>query len=68
MPRKTVVLDYQACAPQQCQDGVCQAALLCKRKVLIQETSFEMPDTKASMCLGCAMCVPACPKKAVYVM
>lgn len=68
MPRKTVVVDYQACDPKQCESGICQAALLCERKVLTQEAPYEMPDTKASMCLSCSLCIQACPKNAVYVM
>jgi len=68
MPRKTVVVDYHACDPEQCDHGICQAALKCDRKVLTQETHHEMPDTKASMCLGCADCVQACPVDAIRVM
>jgi translation initiation factor RLI1 len=68
MPKKTVVVDYRACDPTQCQDGICQAVLICERKVLTQEAPYEMPDTKAPMCLSCALCVRECPKNAIYVM
>lgn len=68
MPKKTVVVDYHACDPEQCEDGICRAALLCERKVLTQESPHEMPDTKASMCLSCAECVQACPMNAICVM
>ena len=68
MPRKTVVVDYRACKPGECPDGVCQAALVCEKKVLTQGTPYEMPDTKASMCLSCATCVPACRLKAIRVI
>ena len=68
MPRKTVVVDYQVCEPEECEDGICQAALVCEKKILTQEAPYEMPDTKASVCLSCATCVKACPKNAVYVM
>ena len=68
MPNKTVVVDYQACDPGKCEDGICQAALACERKVLTQEVPYELPDTKASMCLSCSLCVQACPTSAVSVM
>jgi Fe-S-cluster-containing hydrogenase component 2 len=68
MPKKTVVVDYQVCNPEQCEGGICQAALLCERKVLTQETPYEMPDAKASMCLSCSLCMQACPKGAIHVM
>lgn len=67
MPKKTVVVDYQACDPKQCENGICKAALVCKRKVLTQEAPYEMPDTKPNMCLSCSLCVQECPKSAVHV-
>jgi len=68
MPRRTVVVDYQACNPELCEEGICQAALQCERQVLTQEAPYEMPDTKANMCLSCARCSLACPAGAVHVM
>ncbi len=68
MPRKTVAVDYRACNPEKCEDGICKAVLLCEKKILTQEAPYEMPDTKASACLSCAICVKACPQKAVLVM
>lgn len=68
MPKKAIVVDYQACDPQQCDHGICQSALLCERNVLTQEAPYEMPDANASMCLGCALCTQACPKGAVHLM
>ncbi|MEA3351204.1 MAG: 4Fe-4S binding protein [Chloroflexota bacterium] len=68
MPKKTVVVDYQACEPEQCEHGICHAALLCEKKVLTQEAAYEMPDTKASMCLSCSACIQACPQNAVRLI
>jgi Fe-S-cluster-containing hydrogenase component 2 len=68
MPKKTVAVDYQSCDPRQCKRGICQAALLCKRKVLTQEAPYEMPEAKAPLCLSCSLCVRACPKGAVRLM
>ncbi|MBC8336923.1 MAG: 4Fe-4S binding protein [Anaerolineales bacterium] len=68
MPRKTVAVNYRACEPEKCEDGICLAALVCEKNILIQEAPYEMPDTKASSCLSCAICVQACPQDAVLVM
>ena len=68
MPKQTVVVDYHACQPEVCEDGICQAALACEKKVITQEAPYEMPDTKASMCLSCSDCVQACPTNAVRVI
>ena len=68
MPKKTVAVDYQSCDPKQCENGVCKAVLECERKVITQEAPYEMPDTKSSMCLSCALCVLVCPKDAIRVM
>jgi hypothetical protein len=34
MPKKTIVVDYHACDPHQCENGICKATLACERKVL----------------------------------
>lgn len=68
MPKKSVVVDYQACDPQQCENGICLAALACEKKVLTQEAPFELPETKAGMCLGCSLCIQACPKGAIHML
>jgi NAD-dependent dihydropyrimidine dehydrogenase PreA subunit len=68
MPKTKVVLDYSRCDPSRCEDGVCAAAKLCKRKVLKQEKPGEMPDLHPNMCLGCTECLGACPQKAIRLM
>ncbi|MBN1146356.1 MAG: 4Fe-4S binding protein [Anaerolineales bacterium] len=68
MPKKTIAVDYQACDPEQCENGICKAALVCERKVLTQEAPYEMPDAKADMCLGCSLCLQACPKGALKML
>ena len=69
MPRKTVVIDYKNCEPEECSDdGICQAMLVCEKKIITQEATYEMPDVKASMCLSCATCAQACPQHAIKVM
>lgn len=68
MPKKTIVIDYRACEPKKCPEGICQAVLLCDRKVLTQEAPYEMPDSKAAMCLGCGLCMPGCPQHAIRLM
>lgn len=69
MPKKTVAIDYQACKPETCEDGICKAAEVCEKKLLTQEAPYEMPDVKApALCLSCALCVTVCPHNAVRVM
>jgi len=68
MPKQTIAVDYQKCDPNDCPHGICQAAILCERKILYQEEAFELPDTKASMCLGCSLCLNACPRNALRMM
>jgi MinD superfamily P-loop ATPase len=68
MPQPKVVLDYQRCDPESCQDGICEAARVCKKKVLRQETPGEMPDVYPSLCRGCIDCIAACPRDAIRLM
>jgi len=68
MPKRMAVIDYADCQPGICEKGICQAVLVCPRKLLKQEDPFEMPDSYPNMCLGCGVCVQACPKKAVKMV
>jgi translation initiation factor RLI1 len=68
MPKQVAVINYQRCEPALCEAGICQATLACPRKLLKQEAPFEMPDAYTNMCVGCAICVQACPKEAVKMI
>ena len=68
MPKKVAVIDYTICDPGHCQLGVCQAQQACPRHLLKQEEAFEQPDAYTNMCLGCGVCLRACPQKAVRLV
>jgi translation initiation factor RLI1 len=68
MPKQTAIINYQICEPTLCKGGICQAVQACPRKLLKQEEPFEMPDPYPNMCIGCAICVKACPKNAVQMV
>ncbi|PWH17549.1 MAG: hypothetical protein DDG59_08005 [Anaerolineae bacterium] len=68
MPKRMVVLNYHQCDPQSCENGVCRAALICKRKVLRQDQPYELPELNSELCLGCAVCTTACSLNALQVL
>ena len=68
MPKLVAVIDYEACQPELCEHGICRAIQVCPRKLLKQEVPFEKPDPYPNMCVGCAVCVQACPKNAVKMV
>ncbi|MCX8061872.1 MAG: hypothetical protein N3D16_04770 [Anaerolineales bacterium] len=68
MPKAIVSLNYQLCDPNQCDQGVCRAVALCRRKVLHQEKPFEPPQLNSELCLGCAVCTTACSVHALMVL
>lgn len=68
MPKRAILLNYQLCNPQNCEEGVCRAALMCKRRVLCQPQPYEVPELNAEMCLGCAICTTVCNSKALQVL
>lgn len=68
MPRKTALVVFPKCHPEQCEGGVCAAALACPRKLLKQERPGEIPMTDPALCRGCADCAHACPLKAITVL
>jgi translation initiation factor RLI1 len=67
MSKKIAVVNYQKCKPEDCKGGVCTATIACKRKSLLQEIPFEMPDSPM-ICVGCGDCVQACPLEAVIMV
>ena len=68
MPSKTALVIYEKCRPELCPKGICQAALVCKRKILTQEKPYEMPVPGPSACASCSDCVRACPQKAIKIV
>jgi translation initiation factor RLI1 len=68
MPKQMVMVDYRKCQPENCEEGICLAALACPHKILKQEAPYEMPDPNPSMCVGCGVCAQACPLKAIRVV
>ena len=68
MPRKMVIVDYNKCRPEYCDNGICAAALACPHKLLKQEAPYEIPMPSPSICKDCAKCVLACPFRAIELM
>lgn len=68
MPRKVIVVDYQACSPDRCPEGRCQALRLCERKVLTQPARGHPPEVKQEICLGCGDCLPGCSQDALHML
>jgi len=69
MPKKIPVIDYTRCHPEECDKGVCVAALECEYGSLVQEAPYEVPELNpAKWCHSCAKCVKACPLKAIRML
>ena len=68
MTRKIALVDYNKCCPDECQDGACQAAMVCPAKLLHQEKNHTVPMTEPSYCRACGDCVRACPLKAIQLV
>ena len=68
MPSKIALVDFNKCDPKLCEKGICQAAQVCPRKLLVQEAPGEPPMTNPALCRACGDCVRACPKKAITIV
>jgi translation initiation factor RLI1 len=68
MPGKTALVNYNKCHPEECEHGICAAAVACSRKLLTQEAPYETPMTDPSPCKGCGDCILACPLKAIEII
>ena len=65
MPGNRAIINYEKCHPEQCENGICAAALACARKLLKQEAPNEVPVMDPLLCLGCSDCLKACPLEAI---
>lgn len=68
MPKRIAVVNYRVCLPEKCEDGVCLAVQACPKRLLKQEGRYEMPDPVSNMCLGCGICIQACPLEAIQLI
>lgn len=68
MPKRIAVVDYGRCRPEKCDGGICVAVSACPNKILKQAAPCEMPNPSSAMCVGCGVCVQACPLKAIRMM
>lgn len=68
LTKPTVAIDYQQCRVEVCEQGLCPAAQKCPRKILRQESPYEMPDIYPALCRSCGICIPQCPFGAVKLI
>ena len=67
MPKPQATIDAENCYPEECEAGICVAALACPTKTLNQEAPYEIPFP-AGLCRGCGICALSCPFKAVRML
>ncbi|MFC1957430.1 4Fe-4S binding protein [Chloroflexota bacterium] len=68
MTGKIAIVDFNKCHPEECENGVCQAAQACSRKLLKQDAAHEPPMTDPALCRACGDCLRACPLKAIQII
>jgi len=68
MPSKKALIIFDRCHPEQCDQGICLAAAACPRRLLQQESPYQIPMPDPSLCQGCGDCARACPRKAVRIV
>ncbi|MBI2831610.1 MAG: 4Fe-4S binding protein [Chloroflexi bacterium] len=68
MPGKVALVEFEKCDPSKCEKGVCAAAQVCPRKLVKQETPYEIPMFHPTICKGCSECARVCPQKAVKIV
>jgi len=68
MPSKLALVNYNKCHPENCDSGVCVAALACTHKLLVQDSPYEAPMADPFLCRACGDCVRACPLKAIEIV
>jgi NAD-dependent dihydropyrimidine dehydrogenase PreA subunit len=61
-------IDFKKCHPDECENGICVAGDACPHRVFIQEIPYGFPMHIASMCVGCGLCMTACPLRAIRMI
>jgi translation initiation factor RLI1 len=65
-PSKYVVLDYDKCEVEKCEETGCLAVQDCTKDILIQEAPGATPMLKSPrMCVGCGDCISSCKYSAI---
>ena len=67
MPKPQAAVDAGKCRPEECNGGICIAALACPTKTLRQEAHYEIPFP-IGLCRGCGICALECPFKAIRMV
>jgi MinD superfamily P-loop ATPase len=61
--RPLLYVDFERC--QGC--GHCQARPICRTRAIVQPDRGDAPLIEVDRCMGCLVCVPACPHEAIRV-